>query len=392
MANTISVVALLLSLNSLYSFKKGPLQGVSFFCGWLFSELCQYVSLLVGLFFIYIIVSHEKLIDFSTVLFFIVFLISLFHVIISVQTGHRLSKMFQQDSATVVPFIKAFTLRPRVSKSTKFKDIPYAQDSPKQKLDIYVPKKPSTKMPVVVFIHGGGWVLGSKSNQGKTWAYAFIRCGLIFVSINYRLSPKATWPEHIIDCKLALAWVKENIDKYSGDPEKIIVSGGSAGGHLASLAALTPNDKNFQPGFEQKDTNVFGCLSLYGVYDLTNSNSNQSKHLVKLLSSVVFKKSLYKDPEPFKQASPLFRITESACPFIIIHGTNDSLVNVKDTRIFFNTLKQSSKNPYIYLELPFTQHAFDIFWSLRSVLVVDHVSRFINNSVRTNSWQINYTK
>ncbi len=89
------------------------------------------------------------------------------------------------------------------------------------------------------------------------------------VAINYRLSPRATWPAHIVDCKRAVAWVREHIAEYGGDPGFIAVSGGSAGGHLSSLLALTPNQPEWQPGFEDMDTSVDACLPFYGVYDTT---------------------------------------------------------------------------------------------------------------------------
>ncbi len=78
--------------------------------------------------------------------------------------------------------------------------------------------------------------------------------GWICVSIGYRVSPMHTWPDHIVDVKRALAWVKENIAHYGGDPDFVAITGGSAGGHLSTLAALTPNDPAFQPGFEDADT------------------------------------------------------------------------------------------------------------------------------------------
>ncbi|MBL7660064.1 alpha/beta hydrolase, partial [Escherichia coli] len=93
--------------------------------------------------------------------------------------------------------------------------------------------------------------------------------GWICVAINYRHSPRNTWPDHILDVKRALAWVKAHISEYGGDPDFIAITGGSAGGHLSSLAALTPNDPRFQPGFEEADTRVQAAVPFYGVYDFT---------------------------------------------------------------------------------------------------------------------------
>ena len=109
---------------------------------------------------------------------------------------------------------------------------------------------PPAGAPVLVYIHGGAWVIGDKREQGLPLLHELARRGWVTVTINYRLSPRATWPDHIVDCKRALVWVREHIAEYGGDPGFIAVSGGSAGGHLAALLALTPGDPAFQPGFE----------------------------------------------------------------------------------------------------------------------------------------------
>jgi len=109
---------------------------------------------------------------------------------------------------------------------------------------------PPKGAPVLVYIHGGAWVIGDKREQGLPLLHELARRGWVTVTINYRLSPRATWPDHIVDCKRAVAWVREHIAEYGGDPRFIAVSGGSAGGHLSSLLALTPGDVDFQPGFE----------------------------------------------------------------------------------------------------------------------------------------------
>ena len=121
----------------------------------------------------------------------------------------------------------------------------------------------------MVYIHGGAWVIGDKREQGKPMMYELVARGWVCVAINYRLSPKATWPDHIVDAKRAVAWVKEHIGEYGGDPSFVAVSGGSAGGHLCALLALSAGDPAFQPGFEDADTSVQACVPFYGVMDLT---------------------------------------------------------------------------------------------------------------------------
>ena len=105
-------------------------------------------------------------------------------------------------------------------------------------------------------IHGGAWVIGNKRQQALPLMHHLAAHGWVCVAANYRLSPRATFPDHLIDVKLALGWIHEHIDSYGGDPEFVAITGGSAGGHLASLAALTANHPEYQPGFEPAETSV----------------------------------------------------------------------------------------------------------------------------------------
>ena len=119
-------------------------------------------------------------------------------------------------------------------------------------------------------VHGGAWVTGMKEGQAEPLMGHLAERGWVCVAPNYRLSPRATWPDHIVDVKRALAWVKQNIAEHGGDPDFVVITGGSAGGHLCALTALTPNLAEWQPGFEDVDTSVVAAVPFYGVYDFTN--------------------------------------------------------------------------------------------------------------------------
>ena len=259
-----------------------------------------------------------------------------------------------------------------------------------QKLDIYRHRLSQTSdnshsnaeaaLPVLLQIHGGAWTekMGSKNEQAIPLMNHMALKHWVCVSIDYRLSPTATFPEHIIDCKEGLAWVKSHIHEYGGDPDFIVVTGGSAGGHLSSLVALTPNDPNFQPGFEDIDTSVQGAVPFYGVYDFTNKYDMQNNHgLMTLLEKSVLKKRQDQDPETYEAASPLFRISPAAPPFFIIHGDKDTLVPVAEARMFAKTLEEVSDNPVAYAEIEGGQHAFDMFASVRSEYVKLGVAKFL---------------
>ncbi len=182
----------------------------------------------------------------------------------------------------------------------------------RHKLDILTRRLvPAERAPVLVSIHGGAWVMGDKRQQGIPLMHELVQRGWVCVAINYRLSPRATWPAQIVDCKRAIAWVREHIAEYGGDPGFIAVTGGSAGGHLSSLVALTPNEPEWQPGFEDLDTSVDACLPFYGVYDMTGDPARSGAYgpgLLELLERRVMKTRLSDNPVPFEQASPDHRV------------------------------------------------------------------------------------
>ena len=121
-------------------------------------------------------------------------------------------------------------------------DQPYAgNENPKQKVDLYLPKKRNTEkpLPVVALIHGGGWVNGDRLGYAAA-AIQFARTGdYASVAVGYRLTKEAHWPAQIYDCKAAIRWIRAHAKEYNLDPDKIAVMGSSAGGHLSSLLVAT---------------------------------------------------------------------------------------------------------------------------------------------------------
>jgi acetyl esterase/lipase len=202
--------------------------------------------------------------------------------------------------------------------------------------------------------------------------------GWVCVNVDYRLSPHATFPDHLVDCKRGLQWIREHAAEYGANPDCVVVTGGSAGGHLAALMALTANDPEYQPGFEHVDTSLQGCVAFYGVYDFTDRYGiYPERGLAKLLEQQVMKAALHEAPEAYEKASPLSRVHPQAPPFFIIHGELDTLVPVREARHFAEALRQVSRNPVVYAEIPGAQHAFEVFPSLRTAFVVHGVERFL---------------
>lgn len=260
------------------------------------------------------------------------------------------------------------------------RDLRYSDAGGRGLLDIYRPAdREHTLAPVLVQVHGGGWVLGSKNEQGIPLMNQLAAHGWVCVAANYRLAPRDPWPAQIIDVKRTLAWVKEHIADYGGDPSYVVITGGSAGGHLAALAALTPDDPAFQPGFEDADTSVRAAVPHYGVYDIAASSGLRSALWIRdnFFGPKVMKHTWEETPEVFEQASPLLRITPDAPDFFVIHGAGDSLVSVEQARVFVERLRAVSRNTVVYAELPGAQHAFDLFASIRSAHVVRAIERYL---------------
>jgi acetyl esterase/lipase len=248
-------------------------------------------------------------------------------------------------------------------------------------LDIYLPADtPPEGAPVLLQIHGGAWTIGTKDQQGIPLMQHLAAKGWICVAPNYRLSPRAWWPAHIVDVKKSIAWIRENIADYGGDPDYIAITGGSAGGHLAALAAVTPNDREWQPGFEDVDTSVQVAIPHYGIYDFAGATGTRRSIQLRdrFLAPRVIRKRFTKNPEVFENASPLLRITPDAPDFFVLHGRYDTLVEVNQARQFVAKLRDVSKRTVVYAELPGTQHAFDLFPSIRSAHVVRAIDRYLH--------------
>jgi acetyl esterase/lipase len=259
-------------------------------------------------------------------------------------------------------------------------DLRYAEGAGKRHLlDVYTPSDGTSGAPVLLQIHGGGWTIGHKRQQALPLMNHLAARGWVCVAINYRLSPRATFPEHIIDVKLAIRWIREHIAEYGGDPRFIAVTGGSAGGHLTALAALTPNDPEYQPGFESIDTHVQAAVPFYGVYDFTDRQGlDPRRGFIRFAERLVLKKNFDDDRDAFERASPMSRVRPDAPPFLVIHGTHDSLVPVRDARHFAELLRAASQAPVCYVELQQAQHAFEIFHSQRTRRIVLGVDRFLS--------------
>ena len=234
------------------------------------------------------------------------------------------------------------------------------------------------KAPVLLQVPGGAWMIGMNRPQAYPLMSQLADHGWICVSIGYRISPKHAWPAHIVDVKRALAWVKANIAEYGGDPDSVYITGGSAGGHLCSLAALTPNNPAFQPGFEDADTSVAGAVPIYGRYEWVTENYPDRREFGSVLERMIVKLPFTDNRQLYMDASPIAHVGPDAPPFFILHGADDTVIPVQEAREFVEALRAASTSPVIYSEIPYAQHAFDIFGSARGHYTASAVERFLD--------------
>ncbi len=160
------------------------------------------------------------------------------------------------------------------------------------------------------------------------------------------------------------------------DPNFIVATGGSAGGHLSTLAALSPNQPEYQPGFEDVDTTLAGCVPLYGVYDFMKREGVRND-MERFLRRMVMGTKRKHDGEGWHRASPRSQVRADAPPVFVLHGTHDSLAWVEQARAFVADLRAVSNSSVTYAELPGAQHAFDLFHSARSGPALAAVTRWL---------------
>lgn len=258
---------------------------------------------------------------------------------------------------------------------------------PTQLLDVWRRKDlPAEPAPVLIFVPGGAWVHGSRMLQGYALMSHLAELGWVCLSIDYRVAPHHAWPSHITDVKTAIAWARANVDKFGGDRNFVTISGTSAGGHLAALAGLTANDAEFQAELpDGSDTSVDAVVPIYGRYDWEDRSTVERVRFVDFLERIVVKRKLDRHPDVFRKASPIARVHADAPPFLVIHGTGDSVIPVAQARSFVERLRDASHSVVGYVELPGAGHAFDMIDGARTGSMSTAIGLFLNQIHRNRS-------
>ncbi|MFI5952232.1 alpha/beta hydrolase [Cryptosporangium sp. NPDC051539] len=214
---------------------------------------------------------------------------------------------------------------------TRAGKIAYGDAGRRNLLDVYHRRDRPTGGPVLVYFHGGGFHSGHNRREGRALLYRLAARGWVCVSANYRFSG---YPDAHADAERVVAWVRAHAAEYGGDPATVCVSGSSAGGHLAAMTALA-------------DPSISGAIGFYGYYGRVAGPGSSPLDLVR-----------------------------DAPPFLFLHGDLDSSTLVEDTREFVSRLREASRGPVFYAELPGAQHSFDLFYSLRYSQLIDAVEAF----------------
>ena len=229
-------------------------------------------------------------------------------------------------------------------------NLPYANTkNPRQTLDLAIPLKSSFNrpLPVVAFIHGGGWRKGSK-NGGLRRILPYLQSlGCVGVSIGYRLTDEAHWPAQIHDCKAAIRWLKANATKYNIDPDRIAVHGTSAGGHLVAMLGVNGgmSELNGKLGQHTDQDNRVACVvDYFGPTELLTMDDHpgKMKHMAPdSPESALVGGPILKRKAIARQASPITHVSKDDAPILICHGTKDPLVVYPQSVDFHKKLKQA---------------------------------------------------
>ncbi len=255
-------------------------------------------------------------------------------------------------------------------------------------LDIYLPDDERTARPAIVVIHGGSWNGGRKSDFPR-WNRWLTKQGYVVFDIEYRLQPQPNWQTATGDVKCAIGWVKRNATQYGIDPNRIALLGRSAGGHLALLAAYTPEEPSLPPSCEVPDTHVQAVVAFYAPTDLVWGYNNPARPDI-IDGPGTLRRFLGGDPETasaaFEVASPVNHVGTCTPPTLLLHGVRDQLVGMQHTQFLAQRLAAANV-PYQTVLIPYAHHGLDFnFNGWGSQIVQPVMLRFLQTSFERGAY------
>lgn len=274
-------------------------------------------------------------------------------------------------------------LRP-VAGPTLHRDIPYAELPGGRRLlcDVWLP--PEGVLPsgvAMVYLHGGGWQAMDKDTGTRPFFRRLAAQGHVIMDVSYRLCPETNLQGMVGDVKRATAWMRAHAHEYGARPERIVLAGASAGGHLALLAAYTPHVAALAPeGLDTRGSGVHGVIAWYAPADLTRYSGDRFPrdwplfvrvaHRLGMVNSLDhlgwadLERKLLGGPirevrDQVRLLSPISYVAPHCPPTLMIYGAHDGLIPIDDPRSLYAALRECGV-PAVYLELPWVDHAFDM--------------------------------
>ncbi|WP_196332077.1 alpha/beta hydrolase [Yersinia pseudotuberculosis] len=257
----------------------------------------------------------------------------------------------------------------------KYLDVSYANTSPSEKMDIFLPEQWKLRYPVIINVHGGAFFGCDKMDNQLTPALYGLSKGYAVVNINYRLSPEAAWPAQINDLKAAIKFVRANAIKYNFDPDNIILMGGSAGGNLVALAGVSGDVKSLEDpklGYPDVSTKVQAVIAWYPPIDFLTMDEqwkkigiDGQKHSTEnsFESFLMRGKITQVDKSRMSTTNPMNYITADAPPFLIQHGYQDSTIPRLQSQLFAAKLASAIGSDNVeYNLLMGAEHADDKYF------------------------------
>lgn len=233
-----------------------------------------------------------------------------------------------------------------------YSDLAYVTDGhERQKLDLYVPAGDGP-FPLLVWIHGGAWQAGSKSNPP---AMPWLNRGVAVASLNYRLSQHALFPAQIEDCKAAIRWLRASAGQYHLDTKRLVVWGSSAGGHLVALLGTTGDTRKFDAGEHlDQSSAVTAVVDWFGPTDFLQMNPMSGDlgaidhDAADSPESKLIGGPIRFNPDKVMTANPITYISFGDPPFLIMHGDKDPLVAHGQSVILFDALRDAGVTAELY--------------------------------------------
>lgn len=214
-------------------------------------------------------------------------------------------------------------------------------------LDLIRPDDDRRQLPVVVYVHGGGWTGGDPQRQARDLYHTLALDGWATLAIRYPFTPRVSVEQQVRTVRSAVRWARTELSAHGIDATHVVLAGGSAGAHLATTATLDA---------DHDDDTVAACVGLYGVYDMANRNGTRA-HWSKIRDEVMLAR-VVEAPDRYDALSPLVRVDDDTPPMLIVHGERDTLVPIAEAEQFVRALRARGR-PVEFVRVSGAEHAFD---------------------------------